>query len=105
MSQNLGHHLDSERKNMLSHRAEKEQLESRGLNKKLQKVNQSIDVTSQSPLDLPNRKDKSNTIIYDDGFDEKFSQRRRLYGNAVIDRDFMIVAPKLKYNQHSGPEY
>lgn len=62
-------------------------------------------MTSRSPLDLAQRKDESNTIIYDDGFDKQFSQRRRLYGNNIIDRDFMIVGPKLKYNQHSGPEY
>ena len=23
----------------------------------------------------------------------------------MIDREFLIVAPKLKYNQHAGPEY
>ena len=90
---------------MLSHRADQEDLEGHRLKKGYHKVNQSIDFTSQSPLDIPQRKDESNTIIYDDGFDKHFSQRRRLYGNAVIDRDFMIVAPKLKYNQHSGPEY
>ena len=61
-------------------------------------------MTSQSPLDLPPRKEE-RTIIYDDGFDKKFSVRRRLYGNNMIDREFMIVAPKLKYNQHAGPEY
>ena len=65
----------------------------------------SIDVHSQSPLELPPQRDNSGTIVYDDGFDQKFSQRRRLYGNNIIDKDFMIVSPKLKYNQHVLPEY
>jgi hypothetical protein len=56
-------------------------------------------------LELPPQRDNSGTIIYDDGFDQKFSQRRRLYGNNMIDKDFMIVSPKLKYNQHALPEY
>ena len=44
--------------------------ESRRLNRALAKVNQSIDVTSQSPLmDLPARKEE-RTVIYDDGFDK-----------------------------------
>jgi hypothetical protein len=89
---------------MLSHRLE--ETESRKQKKAINKNNQSIDLTSQSPLDLPpKREDLPKTIIYDDGFDQKFSQRRRLYGNAVIDKDFMIVAPKIKFNQHAGPEY
>ncbi len=56
-------------------------------------------------MELPPQRDNSGTIIYDDGFDQKFSQRRRLYGNNMIDKDFMIVSPKLKYNQHALPEY
>ena len=64
----------------------------------------SIDVSSQSPLELPPQRD-TNTIVYDDGFDKGFSQRRRLYGGEVIDKNFLIVSPKLKYNQHALPEY
>jgi hypothetical protein len=58
---------------MLSHRADQDDLEGHRLKKGYHKVNQSIDFTSQSPLDIPQRKDESNTIIYDDGFDKHFS--------------------------------